>query len=84
MSATTTEPAGATSPGTLALVRQNVRDLFQQSAAFQALPPEKQREIAHQTVQIASYLAEPEGIRADRLNALSNRCAFYQNPKPNH
>jgi hypothetical protein len=55
------------SPDTLAEVRRGVREVLGQSAAFQALPPEKQREIAQQTVQIASYLAEPDGIRADRL-----------------
>ncbi|MBD1844524.1 hypothetical protein H6F89_14195 [Cyanobacteria bacterium FACHB-63] len=52
---------------TLDLTRQNVRDLLLQSPAFQSLPIDKQREIANHTVQIASYLAEPEGIRGDRL-----------------
>ena len=51
----------------LDLSRMNVRELLTQSAAFQALPPEKQREIARNTVEIASYLAAPEGIPANRL-----------------
>jgi hypothetical protein len=55
------------SPETLALTRQAVRDLVARSAAFRELPPDKRTEIAGNMVQIASYLAEPEGIRADRL-----------------
>ncbi|MDX1417700.1 MAG: hypothetical protein R3293_26080, partial [Candidatus Promineifilaceae bacterium] len=34
--------------------------------------PAKQQEIARHTVQIASYLAEPEGIRADKLSPKQN------------
>lgn len=60
-------PGGGASAETLSLVRTHVRDLLQKSPAFLALPPERQREIANQTVQVASYLAEPEGIRANRL-----------------
>jgi hypothetical protein len=51
----------------LDLSRMNVRELLMKSEAFQALPPEKQREIARNTVEIASYLAAPEGIRASEL-----------------
>jgi hypothetical protein len=58
---------GKPSAETLNLTRQNVRDLLLQSQAFQSLPPDKQKEIANRTVQIASYLAEPEGIRANQL-----------------
>jgi hypothetical protein len=47
--------------------RKNVRALLTESAAFQALPPEKQREIARNTVEIASYLAAPEGIPGNKL-----------------
>ena len=49
------------------LVRREVRTLLTQSQAFQSLPPEKQREIAKQTVEIASYLAAPEGIPGNKL-----------------
>lgn len=49
----------------LDLVRRNVRDLLLQSPAFRALPSTQQQEIANHTVQIGSYLAEPEGIRVN-------------------
>jgi hypothetical protein len=62
---------GGQSPETVDLVRRNVRGLLQQSPAFQALPPEQQRQIAHETVKVASYLAEPDGIRGDRLRGAS-------------
>lgn len=70
MSKTTNQTNGTrtpVSPETLTLTRQHVRDLLLRSAAFRALPPAKQQEIARHTVEIASYLAEPEGIRADKL-----------------
>src|SRR5262249_53590124 len=51
------------------LVRREVRNLLTQSRAFQSLTPEKQREIAKQTVEVASYLAAPEGIPGNTLPA---------------
>jgi hypothetical protein len=51
------------------LVRREVRNLLTQSQAFQSLPLEKQREIAKQTVEVASYLAAPEGIPGNKLQA---------------
>lgn len=60
-------PAPTASTETLSLTRQEVRDLMLKSEAFRALPPERQQEIAKHTVEIASYLAEPDGIRADQL-----------------
>lgn len=56
-----------TDPQALDLARSEVRQLLTQSAAFRALPPDAQREIAHNTVQVASYLAAPEGIKANSL-----------------
>ncbi|HEY9229436.1 MAG TPA: hypothetical protein VIP11_22495 [Gemmatimonadaceae bacterium] len=49
------------------VVRMKVRELLEQSPAFKALPPEKQREIANQTVQVCSYLAVPDGIPGNKL-----------------
>jgi len=49
------------------VVRRKVRELLEQSPAFAALPHDKQREIAHQTVQVCSYLAAPEGIPGNQL-----------------
>jgi hypothetical protein len=59
--------AGAASQETLDLTRRKVREMLTKSQAFSRLPPAAQQEIARHTVQIASYLAEPEGIRADGL-----------------
>jgi hypothetical protein len=49
------------SPATIAQARRGVRDLLLRSAAFRELPPETQRQIAHDTVVVASALAEPHG-----------------------
>src|SRR5262245_54723763 len=54
-------------PEALALARQGVRDLLMRSPAVQALPPEAQREIAYNTVQVAACLAAPEGSKATNL-----------------
>lgn len=62
-----TKPGADATAQALDLSRVNVRELLLRSEAFQALPPEKQREIARNTVEIASYLAAPEGIRANEL-----------------
>jgi hypothetical protein len=60
------------SPETLNVVRTQVRDLLMSAPAFRALPPDKQRAIAQDTVALASYMAEPEGIKGNNLpNALS-------------
>ena len=48
-------------------VRKGVRDLLTRSAAFAALPPATQEQIAHDTARIADYLAAPEGIHGNRL-----------------
>lgn len=51
----------------LAVVRRNVRELLLKSEAFLALPLEKQREIAQNTVEVVNYLAAPEGIPGNKL-----------------
>ena len=53
--------------GTGAVVRREVRGLLEATPAYRALPPETQRELAEGLVRIGAYLAEPEGIRAQRL-----------------
>lgn len=60
-------PRTQASPETLALVRENVRDLLERTPAFRALPLDRRRAIAQQTVEVASYLAEPDGIKGNRL-----------------
>ena len=62
-----TRAVAPASPETLNITRQTVKDMLVKSQAFRALPPAKQQEIAKHTVEVASYLAEPEGIRADKL-----------------
>jgi hypothetical protein len=57
----------ATRQQTLDLARQKVRGMLSQSAAFRAMPTEQQREIARHTVEIANYLAMPEGIQGNKL-----------------
>ena len=59
--------SGRPSQETLDLTRRQVRDLLLRSEAFRALPPAEQQAIAKHTVDIATYLAEPDGIRANRL-----------------
>lgn len=55
----------AASPETVGLVRRKVRQLLEGSEAFRGLAPDKRAEIARQTVEVASYLCEPDGVRVD-------------------
>lgn len=48
-------------------VRDGVRDLLTKSEAFNALPPERQLQVAKDTAQIANYLVAPEDIEGNRL-----------------
>ena len=48
-------------------VRDAVREVLTRSAAFNALPPEKQRQVAQDTARVAQYLAAPEGIPGNTL-----------------
>jgi hypothetical protein len=48
-------------------VRQAVKDLLLRSPSFAKLPAETQRQIAHDTAQIADYLAAPEGLPGNQL-----------------
>lgn len=43
-------------------MRQRVRDLLERSAAYSALPPDKRRQVAHNTVRVASYLVDPDRL----------------------
>jgi hypothetical protein len=60
-------PSTQVSREQLDVVRLKVRGMLEQSPAFRALSPDKQREIANQTVQVCSYLAVPEGIPGNEL-----------------
>ena len=59
--------------------RQAVKDLLLRSEAFSKLPPETQRKIAQDTVEIAGYLAQPEGIPANTLPGATS----LADPDPN-
>lgn len=48
-------------------VRLAVKDLLTRSPAFARLPAATQQQIAHDTTQIANYLAVPEGIPGNKL-----------------
>jgi hypothetical protein len=50
-------------PETVAAARIKVREMLTSSPAFKALPLDEQQEIARNTVRVATYLAEPDGIR---------------------
>lgn len=55
----------------LTVVRSRVRELLERSDSFRELPPEKQREIARNTVEIVNYICAPEGIQGDQLRRLN-------------
>jgi len=44
------------------VVRSTVRKLLESSPSYRALPPDRQREIARDTVRVASYMADPHGL----------------------
>jgi len=46
----------------LSTVRRSVRALLDSSPGFRALPPDKRKQIAHDTVRVATYMADPGGL----------------------
>lgn len=52
---------------TLAAAQKTVHQLLAGSTAFRSLPKSQQLQIEKNTFDIAAYLAEPEGIKANRL-----------------
>jgi hypothetical protein len=53
----------------LSLVRPRVRTLLESSPAYRALPEDKRRRIAHDTVRVAAYLADPDGLVSREFRA---------------
>jgi len=51
------------------VARSAVRQLLQSSAAYRELPPDKRREIAHNTARVASYMADPGGLLSKKPRA---------------
>jgi hypothetical protein len=60
-------PAAVRTPQPRPEVRQAVANLLTRSQAFQALPPDRKREVAQATALVADYLAVPEGIPGNKL-----------------
>ena len=56
----------AASREALDVARQQVRKLLESSDAFTRLAPDKRETLAKGMVQIATYLAEPDGVRLKR------------------
>jgi hypothetical protein len=70
------------------VVRNAVRKLLQSSPSYRELPPDKQRQIAHSTTRVASYMADPHGLlskkprsRADDTQARQPRAATTLAPR---
>ncbi|WP_211251625.1 hypothetical protein [Andreprevotia chitinilytica] len=57
---------------TLAVVRPQVRKLLEASPGFQALADEKKRDIARQMVNVAAYMANPDGLAKRELTPGQN------------
>jgi len=51
-----------TAAGTRDQVRPHVRQLLESSPSYRSLPPEKRREIARDTIRVASYLVDPHRL----------------------
>jgi hypothetical protein len=58
----TRKTVAAASKSAAPAVRQKVRDLLERSPAYSALPPDKRRQVAHDTVRVASYLVDPDQL----------------------
>ena len=67
---------------TVAAARDAVRALLQRSQAFNAMPETRRRQLAHDLVQIGSYLAEPDGVRLKRQSAQVRALAGDTAPQP--
>src|SRR5947199_3660695 len=55
---------------TLDAVRPEVRALFEKCQAFKKLSPEEQRSLAADTVKVAAYMANPDGLVAKSSPAI--------------
>jgi hypothetical protein len=64
--------------------RQKVRQLLENTDSFNALEPDKREALARGMVQIASYLAEPDGIRLkpEQVSAQVRALAGDEDPLP--
>jgi hypothetical protein len=65
---------------TMKLARTGVRALLEKTESFRALPPEARQQLAGQMVDLVSYLAEPEGIKATNLATANNVASGSKTP----
>ena len=54
--------ASAVSKAAVSAARPQVRNLLERSTAYRSLPPAKRRQVAHDTVRVASYLVDPDRL----------------------
>jgi hypothetical protein len=57
----------------VSVVRNTVGKLLESSPAYRALPPDERRDIAHNTVRVASYIADPNGLLSKKPRVATTR-----------
>jgi hypothetical protein len=57
----------------VSVARSTVRKLLESSPGYRALPPDKRRDIAHNTVRVASYMADPHGLLSKKPRVAAAR-----------
>jgi hypothetical protein len=65
---------------TLDAVRPEVRKLLEATPSYKKLNPEEQRELAANMVQVAAYMANPDGLVSKELSADQGVLAHAQGP----
>lgn len=73
---------GAENSDTLQIVRDNVRGMLTKSPAFRSLSADKQRQVAHDTVKVARFIADAGGETAGvpMFAAINNPAAAMSAP----
>jgi hypothetical protein len=61
------------SMASVSVVRSTLRKLLESSPAYRALPPDKRRDIGHNTVRVASYMADPDGLLSKKSRVATAR-----------
>jgi hypothetical protein len=67
---------------TLEATRVKVRELLDRSPAFGQLPDDERRNIAHQMVRVASYMANPDGVLKEASDAQQAGPLAQQQARP--
>jgi hypothetical protein len=53
----------------VSVARSTVRKLLESSPAYRALPADRRRDIGHDTVRVASYMADPHGLLSKKRSS---------------